>query len=351
MDKTILTKGAYMDKITLTKPDDMHLHVRDFLQMREVVNFSAKQMSRAVIMPNLNPPITSVTQAIEYKQRIIDATVDYDFLPLMSLYLTNDTKPSLVKIAKENGIVGFKLYPAGATTNSSKGVNNIVNIYPVLEQMQICEMPLLIHGEVADKTVDIFDREKVFIDKFLTQIVKKFPSLRIVLEHITTKDSVDFVNENNIFATITPQHLLNNRNHLLAGGIRPHYYCLPILKREKHRKALVDAAISGSEKFFLGTDSAPHSKNDKESSCGCAGCFSAPFAIELYAQVFDNMGKLDKLENFSSVFGAKFYNLTKNSEKITLIRKNYKIKQSYDFGSKIIVPYMHGQELDWTLVD
>jgi dihydroorotase len=345
-----------MDKITIIKPSDMHLHLRDGEFMQAVVDFTAKQMDYALIMPNLNPPITTAQQALDYKQRILDASNYPNFKPLMTLYLTENMDVNEVQKAKDNHIIGFKLYPAGATTNSNSGVKDINKIYPILQEMEKVGMPLLIHGEVVDKEIDVFDREKVFIDTKLKQIVKDFPNLRIIFEHITTADAVDFVmnSGNNIAATITPQHLINNRNDMLVGGIKPHYYCLPILKAEKHRQALVNAAISGDPKFFLGTDSAPHFKDDKESACGCAGCFSSPFAIEFYAEIFDENNALDKLENFASVFGPRFYNVPQTEEKITLLRLNSrektKVDSQYEIAGKSLVPYGFGTEISWKLL-
>jgi dihydroorotase len=341
-----------INKITIKKPNDYHLHLRDGEALKSVVNFTASQMGKAIIMPNLVPPITTTKMALDYKQRIIEATdSSLNFEPLMTLYLRADTKASEIEIAKNAGIKGVKLYPAGATTNSSFGVSDIKSVYLVLEEMQKQQMPLLIHGEVVDKDIDVFDREAVFIDKTLIQITKDFPELKIGFEHITTKEAVDFVMEasENVVATITPQHLLNNRNDMLVGGIKPHYFCLPILKRNTHQQALIKAATSGNAKFFLGTDSAPHSKGDKESSCGCAGCFSAPFAIELYAEIFDRENKMDKLEDFSSTFGEKFYDLEPNKEQITLIRKPFKVVQEYEFAGKTIVPYGFGDSFAWSV--
>jgi dihydroorotase len=346
----------HINEITITKPSDMHLHLRDGEFMQNVVNFTAAQMDYALIMPNLSPPVTTTQQALEYKQRILDASKYPNFKPLMTLYLTETIDPSEVKKAKDNGIVGFKLYPAGATTNSENGVKTIENIYPVFAEMEKEGMLLLIHGEVVDKEVDVFDRERVFIDTKLKQIIHDFPQLKIVFEHITTADAVDFVlkSGDNIAATITPQHLINNRNDMLVGGIKPHYYCLPILKAEKHRQALVNAAISGDPKFFLGTDSAPHFKDDKESACGCAGCFSSPFAIEFYAEIFDENNALDKLENFASVFGPRFYNVPQTEEKITLLRLNSrektKVDSQYEIAGKSLVPYGFGTEISWKLL-
>ncbi len=340
-----------MQQITIIKPDDWHLHLRDNKIMENVVNFSAKQMSRALIMPNLDPPITTTKLALSYKKRIL-AAVNGNFMPFMTLYLTDNTNTDEVKTAKENNILGFKLYPAGSTTNSNYGVSDIKNIYPVLAQMQKLDMVLLVHGEETNKNIDIFDREKIFITNTLVKLIQDFPDLRIVFEHITTKDSVDFVLScnNNIAATITPHHLYCNRNDMFIGGIRPHYYCLPILKKSYHQQALIQAAISGNKKFFLGTDSAPHSKKHKESSCGCAGIFNAPIAIEIYTQVFDTYNALDKLEDFCAKFGAKFYKLSYNKEKITLIKKKLHIKNIIIINDESIVPFMFNSIIDWKLV-
>ena len=345
-----------MNRITLTKPDDWHLHLRDGAAMKSVVGMSAKQMGRAIIMPNLSPPITSAAQAKDYHDRIIESLPkETIFKPLMVLYLTDETsKNEMLEASKTPEVYAAKLYPAGATTNSSNGVTNIRKIYSVLEIMQKEKIPLLIHGEVTDPSVDIFDREAVFIDKVLSKVVRDFPELKIVLEHITTKDAVDYVkgSDKNIAATITPHHLLANRNHMLSGGIKPHFYCLPILKREHpHQDALVAAAISGSNKFFLGTDSAPHYKNEKESACGCAGIFSANAAIELYAEVFDKHKQMQMLEGFSSFFGADFYGLPRNTEKITLEKLSWTVPKSYDFSGAKVVPFFAGSELSWRLLD
>jgi len=300
-----------MQQLTLTQPDDWHLHVRTGKLLKTVINHTAQQFSRAIIMPNLQPPITNVAQALVYQQEILQATPEqYNFTPLMVLYLTNSTRIEEVKQAAQSpAIHAFKLYPAGATTNSAQGVTDLKAIFPLFAAMEKFAVPLLIHGEVTDNTIDIFDRERIFIEQKLSLIQKNFPSLRIVLEHVTTQDAVQFVQEmpDTIAATITPQHLLYNRNTLLVGGIRPHYYCLPILKRETHRLALVKAATSGNQKFFLGTDSAPHLTHNKENSCGCAGCYSAHAAIELYTDVFEQENALDKLEGFASFYGADFY--------------------------------------------
>jgi len=344
-----------MEKVILTKPDDWHLHLRRGDAMKSVVGMSALQMGRAVIMPNLSPPVTNVKQAIKYHNEITQALQKGSkFNPLMVLYLTDKTtKDEIIDASNASEVYAVKLYPAGATTNSDSGVTSLKNIYPALEQMQKEGVPLLVHGEVTDADVDIFDREKVFIDRVLTKIVKDFPSLKIVLEHITTKDAVDFISECeiNIAATITPHHLLVNRNHMLVGGIRPHFYCLPVLKRQApHQESLIMAATSGSSKFFLGTDSAPHEKHQKESSCGCAGVFSAHAAIELYAEAFDRAGKIEKLEGFASFFGADFYGLPRNQEKITLERSTWRIPESYNFSGSHVVPFFAGENLSWRLL-
>lgn len=342
-------------KLTITRPDDWHLHVRDGLVLKNIVPFTARQFGRAIIMPNLTPPVTTTQQAQAYRQRILDAiTQSIEFEPLMTLYLTNNTPADEIIRAKNSGdIKGVKLYPAGATTNSDAGVTDIKNCYKTLEAMQNCGMPLLVHGEVVDPAVDVFDREKIFIDRVLLPTTKAFPELKIVFEHITTKDAADFVVESgdHIGATITPQHLLYNRNAIFKGGIRPHYYCLPVLKRESHRLALVKAAISDSKKFFLGTDSAPHAKNKKENACGCAGIFSAPLAMELYARAFEENNALDKLEAFASFNGADFYGLPRNKSKITLEKKSWTVPESYPFGDESIVPVHAGETESWQLLD
>jgi dihydroorotase len=342
-----------VQQISLIQPDDWHLHLRTGSALKSVVHFSAQQMGRAIIMPNLNPPITNAKQAKTYQAEILNALPKgSQFKPLMVLYLTNNTTVEDIVQANQQSIVAAKLYPAGATTHSKCGVSDIKQIYPALEQMQKDAMPLLVHGEVTSSEVDIFDREAIFIDKVLIKIVSDFPELKIVFEHITTRDAVDFVseNENRIVATITPQHLLNNRNDMLVGGIKPHYYCLPVLKRSCHQKALVQAAISGNPKFFLGTDSAPHAKKDKESACGCAGVFSAPHAIELYTQVFDEAGALDKLEGFASKFGADFYQLPYNTQRITLVKKEWQVPAEHMLADSVIVPFMASQTLSWQVL-
>jgi len=323
--------------------------------MKSVVGMSARQMGRAIIMPNLSPPVKSVHQAQTYRKEIIKALpTNSDFNPLMVLYLTDGTVPKEIEaagVAPE--IYAAKLYPAGATTNSGNGVTNITNIYPALEAMQKEEIPLLVHGEVTDPEVDVFDRESVFIEKVLDRVVKDFPGLKIVFEHITTKDAVDYVLrcKDNIGATITPHHLLANRNHMFVGGIKPHYYCLPVLKRHNpDQKALLKAAISGNPKFFLGTDSAPHDREKKESACGCAGIFSAHAAIELYAEAFDGEGAIERLEGFASIFGPGFYGLPQNREKITLERLPWSVPDHYEFAGSKLTPFFAGAELSWRLL-
>ncbi|WXU00561.1 MAG: Dihydroorotase [Catillopecten margaritatus gill symbiont] len=338
--------------ITIIQPDDWHLHVRSGEALKSVVGMTAAQMGRAIIMPNLNPPVTNAMQAQAYQDEILAALpTGSDFQPLMVLYLTDNTTGADIQAAIAGDVVAAKLYPAGATTNSDSGVTDIKNIYSALETMQKVGMPLLLHGEVTRKEVDIFDREAVFIDEVLNQVVADFPELKIVFEHITTKNAVDFVRESSdkIAATITPQHLLNNRNDMLVGGIKPHFYCLPILKRATHQQALIEVATSGNPKFFLGTDSAPHAKHDKESACGCAGVFSAPHAIELYAQAFDQAGAMDKLEGFASKFGADFYGLPHNTKTLTLEKQAWVVPDEFEFGDNMIVPFMAGQTLDWFL--
>ncbi|MFW2374875.1 MAG: dihydroorotase [Gammaproteobacteria bacterium] len=342
-------------KLTITRPDDWHLHVRDGDTLKDIVPFTAKQFARAIIMPNLTPPVTNTEQALAYRERILKVLpTGSDFQPLMTLYLTNNTPADEIKRAiGSQHVTAVKLYPAGATTNSDAGVTDIKHCYKTLEAMQKYQLPLLVHGEVVDTDVDVFDREKIFIDRVLIPTLKDFPDLKVVFEHITTKDAADFVTDSGpkLAATITPQHLLYNRNALFKGGIRPHYYCLPVLKREQHRQALVQAAISGNSKFFLGTDSAPHAKNQKENACGCAGIFSAPLAIELYARAFDDNQALDKLEAFTSFHGPDFYGLPRNTDTITLRKKNWTVPEDYPFGDERIVPLHAGETEHWQLVD
>ena len=341
-------------KLTITQPDDWHLHVRDGDVLKDIVPFTSQHFARAIIMSNLSPPSISTEQALAYRGRILQAIPDVSsFDPLMTLYLTDNTPAAEIESAKNSGhIKAVKLYPAGATTNSDAGVTDIKNCYSVLEAMQQHNMPLLVHGEVVDSDIDVFDREKVFIDRVLSPVKKDFPELKIVFEHITTKDAADFVlaGDSFIAATITPQHLLYNRNALFKGGIRPHYYCLPVLKREQHRQALIKVATSGSHKFFLGTDSAPHSQLKKENSCGCAGIFSAPLAIELYTRIFDENNALDKLEAFASFNGADFYGMKRNTATITLEKKDWVVPDDYPFGNERIIPMHAGQTESWQVV-
>ena len=343
------------DTLSIIRPDDWHLHLRSGAALKSVAPMTAKQMGRAIIMPNLVPPVVNAQQAHTYRQEILAAVPkDSGFDPLMVLYLTDNTTAEDIKDAMAGGeVVAAKLYPAGATTNSDSGVSDVKNIYPVLEVMQEVGMLLLVHGEVTHREIDIFDRERVFIDRVLSQVVEDFPALKVVFEHITTKEAVDFVlaSNENVGATITPHHLMANRNDMLVGGIRPHYFCLPVLKRANpHQLALLEAATSGNPKFFLGTDSAPHSKEAKECACGCAGILSAHAAIELYATVFEQQGALDKLEGFASKFGPDFYGLPRNLDTITLVKKPWTVPESYSFADATIVPFMAGQALPWQLV-
>lgn len=346
-----------MKTLTLTRPDDMHLHLRDGVQMRDVLADTTRQFARAIIMPNLESPVVSTGQALEYRKRIIESLPEHiqgkgDFKPLMTLYLTETTSAEEIRQAKQSGLIhAVKYYPAGATTNSESGVTALDNVYPVLEAMAKQNLPLLVHGEVASSDVDIFDREAIFIERALCPLMENIPELRIVFEHITTKDAVDFVNEgpDGLVATITPQHLLLNRNALFTGGIRPHHYCMPVLKAEAHRCAVVDAAISGNPKFFLGTDSAPHAREAKESACGCAGIYSAHNAIELYAEVFEKSACLDKLEAFASHHGADFYGLPRNEGTITLEKKSWQIPETLAFGESEIIPFRAGEHCQWKM--
>jgi len=343
-----------MQQFTLTRPDDWHLHLRDGALMQAVLPDTARQFARAIIMPNLNPPVTTTEQAIAYRQRILAAVPQgMSFEPLMTLYLTDMTAAEEIRTAKASGIVhAVKLYPAGATTNSDAGVTDIRKTYPALEEMQRCGMPLLVHGEVTSPDIDIFDREAVFIERVMQPLLKDLPELRVVFEHITTKDAAQFVASapDNIAATITAHHLLYNRNAMLVGGIRPHYYCLPILKRETHREALIKAATSGSAKFFLGTDSAPHGQQAKEAACGCAGCYTAHAAIELYAEAFEVAGALDKLEGFASFYGADYYGLPRNTQQVTLHKEEWQVPASVGFGEHQLVPLRTGEKVPWKLV-
>ena len=340
-----------MTKITLTQPDDWHVHVRNGAMLKTVIAHTARQFGRAIIMPNLKPPVTTVKQALSYRKEILNALpADSTFQPLMTLYLTNQTSVAEVKQVAESAFVhAFKLYPAGATTHSEAGISTLVTVYPILEAMEKYNIPLLIHGEVTDEVCDIFDREAIFLEKILTGLIQQFPALQIVLEHITTKEAVQFVESaaKNIAATITPQHLLYNRNALLVGGIRPHHYCLPILKRESHRLALVKAATSGNPKFFLGTDSAPHLSNLKETACGCAGCYTAHAALELYAEAFEKAGALDKLEGFASFYGADFYQLPRNTKTITLEKQDWLVPDHYGENDISVTPLKANEMLAW----
>ncbi|HCT98629.1 MAG TPA: dihydroorotase [Methylococcaceae bacterium] len=340
-----------MKTFTLTRPDDCHLHIRTGALLKTVLPHTARQFARAIIMPNLKPPVTTVAQALVYREEILQAIpANVSFEPLMTLYLTaSTTVDDIAQAAQHPHIHAFKLYPAGATTNSDAGVADVKAVYPLFEAMEKHDIPLLVHGEVAQSECDIFDREKAFIDECLLDMTRRFPQLRIVFEHVTTQEAVQFVEEAShlIGATITPQHLLFNRNTLLAGGIKPHYYCLPILKREKHRQALLNAATSGNAKFFLGTDSAPHLSHLKENACGCAGCYSAFGAMELYAQVFEEANALDKLEGFASFFGADFYRLPRNTGKITLEKQTWTIPDRYDE----IIPLKTGETLAWKVTN
>ncbi|MBQ91967.1 MAG: dihydroorotase [Marinobacter sp.] len=340
------------EKLTLTRPDDWHLHVRDGGILTDVVPATAACFGRAIIMPNLVPPVTTAAGATAYRERILAAAKGTAFEPLMTLYLTESMTPETIREAKAAGVVAAKLYPAGATTNSDSGVKDIRNIYPVLEAMADCGMLLLVHGEVTDADIDIFDREKVFLERVLTPALEAFPNLKVVLEHITTADSAEFVQQHtgdNLAATLTPQHLMYNRNHMLVGGIRPHLYCLPILKRNRHQKALRDAVASGDKRFFLGTDSAPHAKDRKEAACGCAGCYSAYGAIGLYADIFEELGILDKLEAFASFNGPDFYGLPRNTDTITLVREPWTMPAELPLADGTIVPLKAGETVHWRL--
>ena len=343
-----------MDRITLARPDDWHLHLRDGPALGSVVGDSARRFARAIVMPNLKPAIRTTQQALHYRERILGSLPEgARFEPLMTLYLTDDTPPEEIARAKLSGrIYGVKLYPAGATTHSDEGVTRLSRCFHTLEKMQELGLPLLVHGESTDPAIDVFDREKAFLEEVLGPAMERFPRLKIVLEHITTRDAAQFVEVtgDNIAATITAHHLLMNRNALFMGGIRPHHYCLPVLKREEHREALVEAATSGNPKFFLGTDSAPHARSAKEAACGCAGLYTAHAAIELYATVFDEAGALDRLEAFASVNGARFYGLPVNEEKITLVREDWKVPERLPFGAEDLVPLRAGETIAWKLL-
>jgi dihydroorotase len=339
--------------ITITRPDDWHLHLRDGAALASVLPHTARQFARAIVMPNLKPPVTTTAQAAAYRQRILEAMpAGMQFEPLMTLYLTDNTPPDEIRRAKDSGFVhAVKLYPAGATTNSDAGVTDLKKTYKTLEVMQEVGMPFLVHGEVTDPEVDIFDREAVFIDRVMQPLRAAMPQLKVVFEHITTSQAAEYVAaaDEHVAATITAHHLLYNRNEIFKGGIRPHYYCLPVLKREVHREALVRAATSGSPKFFLGTDSAPHPAHLKEHALGCAGCYTAHAAIELYAEAFDRAGALDKLEGFASFHGADFYGLPRNADRITLRRESWTVPESYPFGQAQLKPLGAGETLGWKL--
>ncbi|MDO6443598.1 MULTISPECIES: dihydroorotase [unclassified Marinobacter] len=340
------------EQLTLLRPDDWHLHVRDGDVLKDVVPATAACFGRAIIMPNLVPPVTTAAAASAYRERILAAAQGTDFRPLMTIYLTESTTREDILEARAEGVVAAKLYPAGATTNSASGVQDIRNIYPVLEAMSECGMLLLVHGEVTDADIDIFDREKVFLERVLAPTLEAFPKLRVVLEHITTADSAEFVRQHqgdNLGATLTPQHLMYNRNHMLVGGIRPHLYCLPILKRNRHQQALRDAIASGDKRFFLGTDSAPHAKDKKEAACGCAGCYSAYGAIGLYADLFEELGVLDQLEAFASINGADFYGLPRNTDTITLVKEPWAMPNELPLADGTIVPLKAGETINWRL--
>ena len=341
-------------KLTLNRPDDWHLHLRDGVALNAVLPDTARQFARAIVMPNLRPPVTTTALAGEYRARILAALPQgLKFEPLMTLYLTDNTSADEIKKAKASGIIhGVKLYPAGATTNSDSGVSDLDKCATALEAMQSVGLPLLVHAEVTDSNVDVFDREKVFIERHMAPLLKRFPGLKVVFEHITTKDAADFVTSapTNVAATITAHHLLMNRNDMFKGGIQPHHYCLPILKRESHRLAVVEAATSGNAKFFLGTDSAPHAKHTKEAACGCAGMYTAHAAIELYAEAFEAANALDKLEAFASFYGADFYGLPRNTSKITLEKTSWLVPNELPLGDDCLVPLRAGQQIHWKLI-
>jgi len=339
------------NELTLTRPDDWHLHVREGALLTCVVPDTARQFSRAIIMPNLKPPVATVERALSYRDEILQAVPEgLNFTPLMTLYLTEQTTPEEIKKAAEcEHIYAVKLYPAGATTNAASGVRDIKKVYPVIEAMEKYDLPLLMHGEVVDTEIDVFDREAVFIERHLEPLVQHFPRLRMVMEHITTQTAVEFVHSapDTLAATITAHHLLLNRNAMFEGGIRPHHYCLPLIKRETHRQALVIAATSGNPKFFLGTDSAPHPKGTKEAECGCAGIYTARDAMAFYAEVFDTAGCLDRLEGFASFHGADFYGLPRNTDKIRLVRESVSVPETINFGGELGVPLRAGGEVFW----
>jgi len=343
-----------MDHISLRRPDDWHLHLRDGVVLAATVPDVARRFARAIVMPNLKPAVRTTAQALDYRERILGEVPEgASFEPLMTLYLTDDTPPEEIARARISGrVFGVKLYPAGATTHSAEGVTRISRCFHALEKMEELGLPLLVHGESTDPAIDVFDREQAFIEETLGPMLERFPRLKVVLEHITTREAAQFVEVTgpNVAATITAHHLLLNRNALFLGGIRPHHYCLPVLKRETHREALVEAATSGNPKFFLGTDSAPHARNTKEAPCGCAGIYTAHAAIELYAAAFEEAGALDRLEGFASVFGAQFYGLPLNSSNITLAREEWRVPERLPFGSEDLVPLRAGETIPWKLV-
>ncbi len=350
--------ASTVTELTLTRPDDWHLHVRDGDMLAAVLPHTARQFARAIIMPNLRPPVTTTAQALAYRERILAAVpAGLSFTPLMTLYLTDNTPPEEIRRARESGHVrAVKLYPAGATTNSDAGVTDLSKCAKTLDAMQEAGIPLLLHGEVTDPVIDLFDREHMFIDQVLIPLRSRHPGLKIVFEHITTRQAADYVRDADaapgmLGATITPQHLLFNRNAIFAGGVRPHYYCLPVLKREEHRLALVAAATSGNPRFFLGTDSAPHQQGLKENGCGCAGCYTAPHALELYAEAFEKAGALDKLEAFASFYGPDFYQLPRNASKVTLKLEPWTLPAVYESAGQPVVPLRAGETIGWRLVD
>ena len=342
-----------MERLTLKRPDDWHVHLRDGAAMADVLADTARRFARAIVMPNLKPPVCTVQQALHYRERILAALPDgLEFEPLMTLYLTDDTAPEEIARAKLSGsVLGVKLYPAGATTHSDAGVTRLSRCFRVLEKMEEIGVPLLVHGESTDPAIDVFDRERAFIEETLGPALERFTRLKVVLEHITTRDAVHYVEVTgpNVAATITAHHLLMNRNALFLGGLRPHHYCLPVLKREEHREALVEAATSGNPKFFLGTDSAPHPRDDKESGCGCAGMYTAHAALELYACAFEEAGALERLEDFASRFGAAFYGLPRNKGTVTLVREPWRVPERLAFGGAELVPLRAGETIPWKL--
>jgi dihydroorotase len=343
-----------MDRLTLRRPDDWHVHLRDGAAMADVVRDTARRFGRAIVMPNLQPPVRTVQQALHYRERILGALPEgAEFEPLMTLYLTDDTPPEEIVRAKLSGkVLGVKLYPAGATTNSDSGVTRLSRCFHTLEKMEELGVPLLVHGESTDPSIDVFDREKAFIEETLGPALERFSRLKVVLEHITTRDAVQYVEVTgaNVAATVTAHHLLLNRNALFLGGLRPHYYCLPVLKREEHREALVEAATSGNAKFFLGSDSAPHPRDAKEAACGCAGIYTAHAVLELYACAFEEAGALDKLEAFASQFGAAFYGLPQNEDTVTLVREPWRVPERLAFGGAELVPLRAGETIPWKLL-